>query len=286
MKLSSGQIIKLHELVEKGAGASVAYTGCGKQFFEEYSIGAIERKRVKFSYQDLSELNRLMDSLGIGDKVFATPFDNRMDASRYGDEKLAREAITSGFVMVMGVNAPMTVENGEIPAGCALTLPIDEANKIKAGTVVFVENLEVFLKLHSYPIFLDLFKDEIKPVVALYRGGQGFMSTKGAKTFLDEFKGEIVGFCDFDPAGINQIGYPSCHKLIFPSIECRPEVLKKISKEDAYLDQVSNKKGLLSIAKNSPGLAPYIDLMLSSELAVMSEHLLSHESALSIVSLE
>ena len=286
MKLTQNEIIKLHSQVDKGAGASVSYSGFWKRFFEEYSIGTIERKRITFSYQDLSELNQLMASLGIDNKAFATPFKDRMEASLHGDEKLTNVAVTSGFVMLMGLNMPITVDRGEIPKGYALTLPVDEACEIEIGTVVFVENLEVFLKLHTFPIFLNLFKDETNSVVALYRGGKPPMSAKGSKAFLRNFKGVVIGFCDFDPAGINQIGVSSCHSLILPSITSCIDGLRKLSKSDAFLAQVSNKKGLQSIATSSPGLEPYIDLMLSNALAVMSEHLLSHELALSIVSLE
>ena len=123
-------------------------------------------------------------------------------------------------------------------------------------------------------------------VLVVYRGGQGF-SAQASQRYLAQCQAQIIGFFDFDAAGLCQLGVKGLNALLLPSIaQTNLPKLLAANKEGLFAKQLPQYGEQLNqlINAKSP-LAPWAEQLRHHQLAVMQEAMLSRALPLVVVSL-
>jgi NTP pyrophosphatase (non-canonical NTP hydrolase) len=240
-------------------------------------VGSISGKKIRLDFSDIKTLQSFLNKNGYGNKVESSNFSTRIEASKFvANEKLATAPVTSNRVFVKTVGSSFNCKAKTFPKGHGIEFMVEDVLKASFSQLLVVENLEVFLELDKYHRVTSILNEDC---LLVYRGGKGFFSAKGVNALLEGFKGEKVGFFDFDPAGICQLGMKGLEAMVLPSLnEENAELLKAISRQDRYFAQRNQyKNALADLLNDSSNMADYATFLVKNELAVMQESLISRQ---------
>lgn len=204
-------------------------------------------------------------------------------ATKLNNEKLATSPITADRVLVKSLSLPFHINHQPFPARHGIEFRVEDLLNTQVSQVVVIENLAVFLALHDYPICLtDLSHDAL----AIYRGGQGLFSAQGSQAFLARYQGQKIGFFDFDPAGLCQLGMKHLSALLLPALADDAQCVQRLidaNKPNVYADQQTQYQACLQkhIQQESI-LAPWCNMMQKHHLSVMQEIMISRHFPLVI----
>lgn len=284
MKLNQSQLLVLQAIHQKGLPVERTASGWLVRFVEEEGIGRVVGRKVSFSYDDMSKIGVFLSMNGYAQSLSVEDFTDRMTLSRVlADEKMATSPVTQDRVLVKSLRNPFEVNGKRFPAGHGIEFRVGELLQAKPSQVLLVENLAAFLTLQDYANARNCLSAD---VLVVYRGGQGF-SAQASQRYLAQCQAQIIGFFDFDAAGLCQLGVKGLNALLLPSIE-QADLAKLLAtnKEGLFAKQLPQYGEQLNqlINAKSP-LAPWAEQLRHHQLAVMQEAMLSRALPLVVVSI-
>lgn len=247
-------------------------------------IGEVTGTQLRLSAADRQTLQAWIEHNTGLDTAHTTkvPTD-RMEAAEHGhNEKWTGTAVFGGQIRVVrhgGGQIPLI--NGlsaELPACPELYLSVP-ASQVdwSTETVVIVENGSALLHGHALRL-----PPELTGALLVYRG-HGL----DAQALIEQLKqrppARVVGFYDFDPAGLNLALQSSCEAIVVPTAEALQDHLwlARHNQRDLWWQQTAQWE---QIQQNAPTeWAELVALMGSLKLAVMQEHMIRHRLGLRMV---
>lgn len=285
MNLSKQQILTLQAICKKGIADQKSASKWLVQLSQEEGVGQIRGKQISISYQDILKIRVFLELHGYGEEATQETFESRTEASKvFANEKLASSAVTDNRVFLKTTKHPIRLNGHLLPVGHGIEFRVNELDNLQASQIVLIENLDTFFEADRCDGLISLLNDD---AVFVYRGGQGFFSAKGSQDLLNNFKGEKIGFFDFDPAGLCLLGVKGLDKVVVPDLNT--VTIKELigaSREDRFFEQLPQYNSLLvNIANSQSNLSMVGNQMKVHNLAVMQETLLSRDMQLVLVDL-
>lgn len=283
MNLTPSMIFSLQEISQNGFGCSKKLAKWMKEFSGEYSIGQIERNKWVLTSVDIPLLEAFLIENGYG----LNPFDKevleqgRIETSAIFKKEKNAVDVTSDRLLVSSATERLVLNGVTMPARREFGVSVNEVLEAKVSQILVVENSEVFYRIHEYPHVISLLK---KDCIIVYRGGPGH-SIKAMKKLISMYSGELIGFFDYDPAGIVALGHKEIKTLILPEIgtlkerglELDQELFQKqiYQYETALQDVINNRNELYSeyclyLHKNRVGITQERLLALGIDLVMVN----------------
>lgn len=273
----------------QNAKAEVNLNKTWQRLHDELGVGHKNHNKLILSASDLKTLYELLDasvfkgtdSIPATFNIKALSTATRIEtAVQVVNEKWTPQTVRKNLLSIRGIEQVVQfAESCRIPLGGYLALPWQEALQHKHGTVVVIENLEIFLVAEKINWPDDIRKQN--PLL-VYRGDKESTPT-AVKKFLESSRQDYFVFFDYDPAGLmmalKQPGYPS---VIVPSMPSDKLVKDKHSKLPAFEKQVNARK-FLDKREEPDALSPYINQMLKNQLAVMQERMVAFDMKLDVI---
>lgn len=187
------------------------------KFSTDTGIGLIKSGIVSFGINDIKSLESYLLANGFPIESNLSDFSDRIEASKsVGNEKITNNPVTHDRVLALFPEQGFFLNGEVMPKGRAMDMTVAEVLSLDVKSLVIVENLAVFLNAYRYPNLLSLVH---RDSIIVFRGMAGCYSTKGTVKLLNDFKGEKVGFFDFDPAGISVLGHKQFDSVLVPCIK-------------------------------------------------------------------
>lgn len=250
------------------ASNSVPATGIWLAFLDEYNTGTRQSGMINLSASD-----RLFIKTKVKDLTGFDPVDDlaeklvqrtRTENSRRGKKEKFLSLKPREVFLEYRLLTPTREAQGYLGGD------INQVLDLNVNTVISIENFDTFAYIqHSQ---LSKLIGEEEQIIVVYRG-DNIASPKAVLALRNAYEGAWFHFGDFDPQGVN-IGVVDmqAHGIILPTIESIRENLY-LSQKDVYLNQ--NKQ--LMLAHIGTLLTEHLKLMESHELAIMQEHICSHQ---------
>ncbi len=279
MKLTATQVRELQAMSQKGLPCDKPASAWITRLAEEEGIGSLSGKKCFFTAKDLNKIAVFLRVNGYAQTVTETDFADRLTlAAKLNDEKLANQPVSQGRVMVKSFAKDFVVANQRFPSGHGIEFQVNELLNADIKQWFLVENLAVFLAIEQYPNLLNCLD---KDCLVLYRG-HGMFTAQASQSLLRQSNASKIGFFDFDPAGLCQIGMSDLDALILPALdEANVKRLIEANKSGVFADQAFQyAKQLKSLIDTNSPLSPWASVMFEHQLAVMQETLLARDVSL------
>lgn len=231
MSFSSAEVKFLRRLIaehpsERRAGDA------SRRLSEGHGIGAISGTRVLYEPTDFERARAALVSRRILVEEPSASF-SRSEAGPGLSEKAGARPVTEGLLAVVPMNMSVHLPNG---AGF-LAVDWEQALQWDCQAVLECENLEPLVRLSEYS-WLESFVGG-RPVLAIYRGGPQVFRTGPPAAFLRRAGKPVLGFYDFDPAGLLMAaGEPKLESLCLPHWEVLREKAIEMQRPGLYYPQL------------------------------------------------
>lgn len=279
MKLTATQVRELQAMSQKGLPCDKPASAWITRLAEEEGIGSLSGKKCFFTAKDLNKIAVFLRVNGYAQTVTETDFADRLAlAAKLNDEKLTNLPVSQGRVMVKSFAKDFVVADQRFPSGHGIEFQVNDLLNTDIKQYLLVENLAVFLAIEQYPNLLNCLDEDC---LVLYRG-HGIFTAQASQSLLRQSKALKIGFFDFDPAGLCQIGMTDLGALILPALdEANVKRLIEANKFGVFADQVFQYgKALQTLIDTNSHLSPWASVMLEHQLAVMQETLLARDVSL------
>ena len=216
MSFSSAEVKFLRRLIaeqpsERRAGD--AATGMS----QGHGIGVMSGARVLYGPADIERARAALVSRSIPVEEPVAGF-SRSEAGPGLSEKAGARPVTEGLVAVVPMNMSVHLPKG----ACFLAVDWEQALLWNFQVVLECENLEPLVRLSEYS-WLERYVRG-RSVLAIYRGGPQVFRTGPPAEFLRSTDKPVLGFYDFDPAGLQMAaGEPKLEALCLPEWEVLKE---------------------------------------------------------------
>ncbi|WP_178863477.1 DUF7281 domain-containing protein [Thiomicrorhabdus cannonii] len=275
MRLNKQQILTLQAICQKGIACKRQASIWLRALAEEEGFGKVSGRSIEITAADIRKIVTFLETNGYSGQTDESTFLNRMTTAKvFSNEKLTRGMITSNRILLKSVKNSFCIDGKTFPPGHAIEFKTSELTQCAVSQIILIENLEPFLEAEHYPILTDLLNED---ALLVYRGGQGLFSAQGSQAFINSFKGETIGFFDYDPAGLCTLGIQGLNRLILPDIKKIPiKELLTSNREDRFFAQIKQYQGTLNtLPLKSPELQEHTKAIINHRLAIMQEALLS-----------
>ncbi|KGK41785.1 hypothetical protein LH51_12195 [Nitrincola sp. A-D6] len=251
-----------------------------QKIHDEQGIGHIMGSYIWFNARDREGLRGwFKDRTGIDPLVESSIPEDRISVACVGiNEKLARKNVFAGQLKVA---APIGYEvqtiNGPAitPRGTNLLVPSDHLI-LEEAEVIIVENGAVMRSINDLQ-----FEQPFANPLFIYRGHES--DARELKIALAAYPPAcVIGFYDFDPAGMLMGLESKSDSLIFPKLSeenLEQSLLTKINQAEKFWTQAHQMSRLKTKAPET--LLPFVEMMERLELAIMQEHIVAHQMMLS-----
>ena len=244
-ELTSRDFQRIHRVVTQ-ALSETKLTPLWQYLHNEYEIGRISDKNLKFSKEDYRRIRDIIKQANGIDVMLPLPTGSRIEISKYtGNEKLFSEKPGRHHILLNNANGLLKINNSEIKLWLGSSYRCDwrqlksELNLIEK--IIIVENLQVFdyIQMAQFPV-------ELKNAFVLYRG-----HNESAKAVIDLLNAlpkncQIIGFADYDPAGfkilltgisgITHCLLPELAENLFDLAVGTKNIFQKQQKEIAFIE--------------------------------------------------
>lgn len=280
-KLKNSQIKKLFDIVDKGYQKTIKATPWMIGFSEYNHIGEIIDSQWHIEYSDIQLILEYLASNGFSPEMFdESVLEKRGRASLYHDDEKQALAVTAKRLMI-ACHSKVSINQDTLPIHRATMVSIDELIELSPSQVVIIENSETF---YDIGVHINQIEHLIeRDCVFVYRGGPGH-STDAIQGFIQQYRGEVVAFFDYDLAGISLFNMKDIHKLILPDLQqikelhTNPNV--KLNQPHLFSDQApqwfSLVEGMARELSNSQ-LAEYADFLIENQFCITQERLLAND---------
>ncbi len=245
---------------------------------DETGAGTVVAREIRFSQGDRQRLREYVLSQTGLDPQFDSRDGGRMALARHdASEKLGSDSVFGQLVVVATAGAArIAVQGREVrtPPGAVLSILPDrlDRERLKASRMVVVENGAIL------PFWQDIrLPEPWKDAVLVYRGHRENLRT--VASLIREQPAEYLGFFqDFDPAGLAMATAAGRGSVLIPADWARLRRDSGINQPDVHLRQLEQLKSLGR--EKQPGAASVIGHMAREQLAVMQEHMVARQMAL------
>ena len=254
-----------------------------KRICQITEAGDIEGKKIRFTQADMERLRSFVIREAGFDPTMDTLKNGRVEQSTVSvNEKLARGGVFDSMVIAgrpKGGSVPIK-EMGELPAGALACVSIDKMMppKTVSDPIVIMENgaMMAYLETIRWP-------DDIPNPIVLYRGHG--INLPEIKKWVREVpdRALIIPFFDFDPEGIDMTRQYEAQRCIVPRNWRAIVNRSPYNNATKYMKQIS-KRDLLSQDTRIPSaMRRHIA---QNKIAVMQEHILSHDLPITIMNFD
>jgi hypothetical protein len=155
--------------------------------------------------------------------------------------------VTEGLLAVVPLNMSVHLPDG---AGF-LAVDWEQALQWNFQAVLECENLEPLVRLSEYS-WLERYVGG-RPVLAIYRGGPQIFRTGPPAAFLRSTDKPVLGFYDFDPAGLLMAaGEPNLEALCLPEWAVLREKAIQMQRPGLYYPQLTACQATLDALTSGP----------------------------------
>lgn len=263
--------------VIKSGNKTVQKTGVWTAIHEETGCGTVSGRNITFNDTELDRLRRYAISRTGLDPLFDSTEGSRIDlAAKTADEKLAQNSVFGDLVVMAALGSatlPVSDKEVEIPPGTVLSVPIDQIKTaaLTERLVLVVENGAIMPECHKLRL-----PQSWTNAIVIYRG-HGANAKHVAALVHNQPSDKLGLFYDFDPEGLSMALSFGKGQIFIP--ETLPSSLP--NKRSTFRNQLKAMKRLGRLTENSPSWANTVQIMEFKELAIMQEHMLTHEVDLS-----
>jgi len=279
--LNPSQIKKLIHIANKGYSQTLKASQWMIEFSEYNHIGQIINNKWQLDSLDIQLIRDYLKAKGFCKKMFDDAvLEKRGSASQYYDDEKTAHAVTAKRLMI-ACHSKVTINQDSLPLHRATMVTVDELLELSPSQIVIIENSETFydIALHVYQIEHLVESD----CVFVYRGGPGH-STDAIQGFIQQYRGEVIAFFDYDLAGMSLFNMKGINKLILPDLQQIKELHEntniKLNQPHLFSNQAPQWFSRVnSLADESPCslLANYCNYLIKYQFGVTQERLLSNK---------
>lgn len=253
MSFSSADVSFLRRLIaeqpsERRAGDA------SRRMSEGHGIGAISGARVLYEPTDFERARAALMSRSIYVEEPTLGF-SRSEAGPGLSEKAGARPVTEGLMAVVPLNMSM-----RMPSGAGF-LAVDwmQALQWDFQAVLECENLEALLRLSEYS-WLERYVLG-RPVLAVFRGGPQVFRTGTPAKFLRRVDKPVLGFYDFDPAGLLMAaGEPNLEAVCLPEWDALKNQAMLMQRPGLYYPQLKACQSTLEALRGGPVYQAWVRL--------------------------
>ena len=245
MSFSSAEVKFLRRLIaeqpsERRSGDAA------KGMSQGHGIGVMSGARLLYGPADFERARAALVSRSIPVEEPAAGF-SRSEAGPGLSEKAGARPVTEGLLAVVPLN--MSVH---LPKGASfLAVDWEQALQWDCQAVLECENLEPLVRLSEYS-WLERYVRG-RPVLAIYRGGPQIFRTGPPAAFLRSTNKPVLGFYDFDPAGLLMAtGEPNLEVLCLPEWAVLREKAILTQRPGLYYPQLTACQATLDALTSGP----------------------------------
>lgn len=253
-----------------------------KKIHQQQGVGIVTSTMLSLSRKEREYLrNWIMRETGIDPYSRDKLPERRIKVAEIGrNEKLARRNVFSSMLRVARYNGgDINTRSGKasIPPSSVLEISSDQLI-LSDETVVIVENGELIREWHK--LFLP---SELEHALIIYRGHESEAAL--LRDLLISSPPKLnIGYYDFDPAGL-LMGLSNGHQAVLlprklGELSRGKALFDSINQPDKFWDQGEQLRILQK--KDASCLQPYIDHVVSHQVALMQEHMMVHQIPLTV----
>lgn len=246
MSLSPREVHFLRRLIAERAPTRSLGEASGF-FARDHGIGQIRGASVAYETQDYVAAEHFLKNRGYPLEAPA-PGLLRSQTPRGGSEKTGALAVSTDLVAVVPLHTELVVPAGtQFLAADWRKLPMD-----RFEVILEVENLQVLPSLAKFR-WLESTYVRGRPCLAVFRGMPGVFNTAAAARLLSTSSKPVLGFYDFDPAGLGfAASQPRLEALCLPPWEPLETATRHWNRKHLYYDQLESRRAQLDALSNGP----------------------------------
>lgn len=236
-------------------------------FCTHFGIGSVAGRQVVYRESDFARAAQILAGL----QAPATPLGagaSRADAAAFPgmSEKSGTRAPHADSVAVRPLGGcELAGRPLHAPARSYFVLTIEEATRVGARRLLFVENLETFRELERYRWLCAG-----EGTLAIWRGDRTF-SPADALAVVRARTEPVWAFTDFDPAGLGiALGLPRLQRLALPLAQWLTSAARGARARQLFFDSLPQWEAALSRADH-PEIRTAWELMLQLRAGVSQE---------------
>lgn len=220
--------------------------GVANRVSEGHGIGEPSGSRILYGPSDFERARNSLSSRNI-DLTAPEPGYSRSEAGPGLSEKVGARPVSDGLMATVPLNMDVTV-----PSGAAfVAVHWEAALKWRFEAVLECENFEPLLRLEDYSWLKEFVRG--RPLLAVYRGGPQMFRAAAPAAFLRAAGKPVLGFYDFDPAGLSMAaGEPNLEALCLPPWERILSRAQEMRRPDLYYPQLKACQGTLESLPEGP----------------------------------
>lgn len=242
------------------------YSAIAEYFLNAEGIGQVQGRRVVYTQRDFAAARNLLSSRGFEQSRQAEPVP-RSEVQPGESEKWGSLRVSEGLVAVV----PLGLQGVQFPTGSMLCTDVRQALALPYEVLVFCENLEPMLRLHTYQWLAGLLKG--CPALVLFRGAPGYFRTDAANELLAQDHRPVLAFFDFDPKGLSMAAsVPRREALCLPPLDSLEAAVKGQRRKDLYLGSVEASRTHLEVQPAGGDVGLAWGLMKRLEMGLDQEH--------------
>jgi hypothetical protein len=244
MSLTAIEVAFLRRLVSHRPPARAGKTALSLAL--GHHTGRAHQSKVLYEERDYAAAANALTTRGF-DLAAPAVGGTRSEQGPGGSEKWGARAVTDGLVAVVPLNMGM-----QLPQGTRfLAADGSQVARWDFDVILECENLEPLLQLDQFT-WLGAFICG-RPTLAVYRGDPRHVSTSAAAQLVREVGKPVLGFYDFDPAGLAMAASePRLEALCLPPWDQLEAAVAAYRREELYLAQVQERRAQLDAVAGGP----------------------------------
>lgn len=250
-------------------------------FAQATGIGSVRNNAVELSITDIDMLKAYFETQRIPLTFEDGDLSTRTTTAKVlSNEKIAQSSVTHCRYLVLTLSDTFHIEKSVLPAGRATDVTLEELLSLPLSRLIVVENLETFLNLRLYSNIQQFADDR---TLFVFRGMKGCYSTRSLLSLMEQFKGEKLGYFDFDPQGLIQCGHKGFDGVIVPEAGALTRLVMHghlLSDNDKF-----TKQHHCTLSFNQESLKTHYEIAVKYKLALSQEYLSAIEAPLAMIAL-
>ncbi|MEJ8837761.1 DUF7281 domain-containing protein [Ramlibacter sp. AN1133] len=212
-----------------------------------HHIGRPNRSRVDYEERDYLAAANALRSRGF-EVAAPAPGGRRGAAGPGGSEKAGAAPVMESLLAVVPLHMDV-----QLPAGGRfIAADWRELDANSFDVMLVCENLEPLTELHSFG-WLERDFIRRRRTLAVFRGMPGSFPTGAAASFVAAVAKPVLGFYDFDPAGLAMAAAgPRLEALCLPPWQQLEASTRHYQRTHLYLDQAAGCRAVLDTITEGP----------------------------------
>ncbi|GAA4650966.1 hypothetical protein GCM10023116_32490 [Kistimonas scapharcae] len=274
MNLSRQQLQAIRTLI-RSHQQERQYNAVWRSIHETYGLGTVTGRKIQFGSPDIRRLQQLVER-DTGLNLMTDDLSgNRVElAGRTANEKLSGQAVFSDLIWVRApTHGLLRISDADVVTPPSSILAVSgDVELSKDVPLIVVENGIVFRYFNHYAL-----PESLRSAVIIYRGHG--LHARYVLDLIQREKGrrKVVGFFDFDPAGLCLSLDTGVSYILIPRLWRDPLDQHKMKPFNKTCEFVSQQATLKARAEAYTGTFKTIaDAMLKQGWSLTQEHIMAH----------